>query len=83
MANNTANENKPTYKKWWFWLIIIVLIIGIWGTGNKKNINTSTQASNLTNSKDIVNTKNEEGQIGQYYIKIKEHNIVYNTQNKQ
>jgi len=85
MENDVKTEKKPIYKKWWFWLIIIIVVIGVCGTNSKKNISTSIQSSNIINGKNENNIKkdeSEEGYIGQYYIKIKEHSIVYDTQNK-
>ena len=36
---------KPIYKKWWFWVIIAVLIIGI---GNSDNNDATSTDSKLT-----------------------------------
>ena len=36
MANHTENEKKPIYKKWWFWIIIIVIGIIIGTSQNNK-----------------------------------------------
>lgn len=38
MKGNEGKLNKPIYKKWWFWLLAIIIVGGIGGAldGNKK-----------------------------------------------
>ena len=52
---NKANPNgKPLYKKWWFWTIIVVLVLGVIGmigggesgTDNSNSSNNQTQSQN-------------------------------------
>ena len=37
MAGKEESNNKPIYKQWWLWLIVLVIVIAIEGIiGNKK-----------------------------------------------
>ncbi len=33
---DTTKKKKPIYKKWWFW-VLVVLVIGLFGSLSKKN----------------------------------------------
>lgn len=61
---NISKPKKPVYKKWWFWVIIAVLIIGIGanmgaGEENTPNDKPTTSQSNDT-SKDDDNAEKDE-----------------------
>lgn len=34
---------KPIYKKWWFWVIIAILVIGIGNSGDNNTANISSE----------------------------------------
>lgn len=58
-------EAKPIYKKWWFWLIaIVILAIGFGNQGDSKKETTSTKNSStrVSSSKPEIkeSTQNEE-----------------------
>ena len=36
----TVVEKKPFYKKWWFWLLAVIVIAGIYGAGKDKDTST-------------------------------------------
>lgn len=51
-------EKKAFYKKWWFWLIVAFIIIGVAGNGgNSENI------ENKEDNKTIEETKQNDEQI--------------------
>ena len=61
MADNT--EKKPVYKKWWFWVIIIIFIIGVVGasqTGNQDTNQVSTSTNDSNNVENTINTQENE-----------------------
>lgn len=47
---------KPVYKKWWFWVIIMVLVIGVAGVQEDGNITQET-SSNTQSSTEINKTQ--------------------------
>ncbi|GAA0731786.1 DUF3862 domain-containing protein [Clostridium oceanicum] len=69
--------NKPLYKKFWFWIIIFLIIGGIVGgmrNTNKESSKTSTKNSNIEVKKDtrkITYEKFSEVKIGTTYDDIK------------
>lgn len=42
-------EKKPFYKKWWFWIIIVCIIVGIAGS-NESGDNTNASKTTLTST---------------------------------
>ena len=58
-----AKNKKPIYKKWWFWVLIVIVVLGIIGatSDNKSepsNHSSTSYSSNdpaVNNSKDDVN----------------------------
>lgn len=52
-VSNESKVKKPFYKKWWFWGIVIVIIIGGLGSGSdtKQDKDTSTKYTNEVPSK--------------------------------
>lgn len=49
-----SDDKKPIYKKWWFWLGVIVLIIIIWPKGNKAPNNQNLAGITATPSDSII-----------------------------
>lgn len=47
-----ANNKTPIYKKWWVWLIVAIVLIGIAGNTNKENGSNSTE---IETSQGVVN----------------------------
>lgn len=46
MSNDIKEEKKPVYRKWWFWLIVIIFIIGAIGASqDENNLQTSSKVS--------------------------------------
>ncbi|MRH41110.1 hypothetical protein GH741_00290 [Aquibacillus halophilus] len=50
---------KPFYKKWWVWLIAIILIIGIANSGDEEQTASGEETVTETDSNEVENT--EEG----------------------
>ena len=49
MEEKIQKEKKPIYKKWWFWLIIFIVFIGITGTSEDGNtVETSYNTPSVT-----------------------------------
>ena len=58
-------EKKPIYKKWWFWVLIVLGIFIIAGMGGDNNTNTvkpSTETSETSSSTTKENTKVNVGE---------------------
>ena len=58
-------EKKPIYKKWWFWVLIVLGIFIIAGMGGDNNTNTvkpSTETSETSSSTSNENTKVNVGE---------------------
>lgn len=54
MASHAENEKKPIYKKWWFWVIIIVIGIIIGTSQNKDTVSTSTNTYQKDNTIEVT-----------------------------
>lgn len=54
----TVKEKNPFYKNWWFWVIILILISGIYGTS--KEDKGKNQNTNVVNSNSLSEKSNEE-----------------------
>ena len=54
MASHAENEKKPIYKKWWFWVIIIVIGIIIGTSQNKDTVSTSTNTYQKDNAVEVT-----------------------------
>lgn len=57
--NCGAKVKKPIYKKWWFWLIVIVLFIGIISASGGDEANTNDKPAN-TQQTDSVDTNEKD-----------------------
>lgn len=60
-----AKEKKPFYKKWWFWLIVIIFAIGIFGSTvnpSKSHGNSDNQQNKTTKT---TTNKNKVFKLGQ------------------
>lgn len=57
----TAKEKKPIFRKWWFWVIIAVVAIGIIGNlnGNSKTTNTDAVSSAVSTAGSGNTSKND------------------------
>ena len=60
----TVKEKKPFYKKWWFWVIIAVVIYGIYSSGkgddaNKPETSTSSNTSVSETKEESVEEKQD------------------------
>ena len=54
MASHAENEKKPIYKKWWFWVIIILIGIIIGTSQNKDTVSTSTNTYQKDNTIEVT-----------------------------
>lgn len=50
MSEN-LEEKKPIYKKWWFWVIVAVVILGIGSNSVQNNTQQATSNSNVVEDK--------------------------------
>lgn len=58
MKENSSKVKKPFYKKWWFWLIIAILVIGILG-GNGSDNSTENVSSNASDPEPVQTIEKE------------------------
>lgn len=77
----TVKEKKPFYKRWWFWLIVVIIAIGIFGSAgssskSKNDSNTQQTATNKT-----ATNKNKVFKLGQTAthdnVDLKVNNVKY------
>lgn len=61
--DNGTLPKKPVYKKWWFWLIVAVIVLAIFGD----NSTTGAHIYDRANVKDVMNGSRTE-KIGKYSI---------------
>ncbi len=64
----TVKEKKPFYKKWWTWLIIIIVIIGVGSQMGDKSNNTSTKSTTKTETKSNKKTKSSTALSKDYKV---------------
>lgn len=57
-----AKNPKPFYKRWWFILIVIFVVIGALGSGENKN--TSNKDSTATTTKQVESQKEKYEIVG-------------------
>lgn len=56
----TAKEKKPFYKKVWFWILAVVVVVGIYGAGSGGNDdNTSVQKAENSSTENVAEEKKE------------------------
>lgn len=65
MNHSTPKVKKPIYKRIWFWVLIVIVVIGINGAMNgnsddKSSNNTSTSSQKTTESKTKTSTAKKE-----------------------
>lgn len=72
MPNNIEKNKKPIYKKWWFWLIIIILFLGIYGseTNNRNNIINTSEDNKVENSSGTETNTSLSGTNGKDFFNI-------------
>ena len=67
-------EKKPVYRKWWFWLIILLVIAGIsgvaFGDPNANPTSTSTTSDTTTQTTERFTLVDSEGSFDgfAYYV---------------
>ena len=69
MGNYTGIKKKPIYKKWWFWVIIIIAFV-IGSSASVRNSNTIETVSNLNASEQAVNKSKDIYNKNNILIKI-------------
>ncbi len=51
MTKNTNHTTKPFYKKAWFWIIVVILFVGLGSTnGNSSNKSSSNEVTSSVSS---------------------------------
>lgn len=59
MANSeTETKKKPFYKKWWFWLIVAIVLIGLIAGAGQSDKDKGTQNPEVGTQTTINNTQN-------------------------
>ena len=53
----TVKEKKPFYKKWQFWLLIVVITIGFASCSNSSNKNSNTSNESTSKTEKASNQK--------------------------
>ena len=67
--NNNFNNNpvpkpkKPIYKKWWFWVIIGVVLIFFIGVASSSNSDNEMSENNPTNENQKIETKTDAAKV--------------------
>lgn len=56
---NTYVEIKPWYKKWWIWVLAVVVIIFLFGSLGGKNTKNSESKKNSGNNTTVEKTENQ------------------------
>ena len=72
-----AKNKKPFYKKWWFILIAIFVIIGALGSGGSKDENSSTADSSSKSTESNEESKTKNYSIGDT-IELKNYKVTVN-----
>ena len=72
-------ERKPIYKKWWFILLVVLIVLGAIGNlGKKDNSSVSTEEKKVETNK--VEEKKEDANIpGEYKSALKKAEVYSNT----
>lgn len=55
-----AKNKKPIYKKWWFWLIIALIVIGVASSGGTESDPSDNQPSSSVSSGETEDTSSNE-----------------------
>lgn len=85
----TGTKKKPIFKKWWFWVIVGVVLIAVIGSAGQANsqpndkksegeIQTGQNAPTAEENDDVIQAVQDttvDGQIGDYIVKIKESKV--------
>lgn len=53
----TVQEKKPFYKKWWFWILALVIIFAIYSAGKGDKATTTNNATSQNTA--VTDTKDE------------------------
>jgi|GEM_PF-3590726 len=54
---NIEKEKKPVYKKWWFWVLVVFLLLGFAGALSDNNSSTQSASTETTKSESTDNPK--------------------------
>ncbi|OPF52720.1 hypothetical protein BH721_05530 [Clostridium baratii] len=78
----SKNGKKPIFKKWWFWLLIVVIIGGVAGSITGESDEPSKVASSESNEENKENNKPDEKKEEVFKIgdtvKVKDYEITVN-----
>ena len=72
-------DKKPLWKKWWFWLILVIVLAGIGGAMNDKpsKVNNTKNASNSNSKDESSNIEEKIFAIGDE-VKLKDNILIVN-----
>lgn len=51
---------RPFYKKWWVWLLAIIVVVAIAGMGNEEDVDKEAISAEASDEKDTKNDKKKE-----------------------
>lgn len=51
---------KPLYKRWWVWVVAVIIVLGVAGNLSEKNNNTSTSGNTPTNTEKTAKVETPE-----------------------
>lgn len=60
MAKDSANKKKPFYKRVWFWILVVIVVIGVGSSmgGSKDSKSSSSSSSNASNNSSKISKAN-------------------------
>lgn len=65
MSQNTYDKKKPLFKKWWFWLILILVVGALASNGrsSRQSERVNSQSPAVESSPEGRNMQSDEGQL--------------------
>ncbi len=80
MPENEEVKKKPIYKKWWFWTIIVIAIIGIAGSSSDNNTPTNSPNAQVSTN----GQSNTENTLDTNIVEKKEVEVIdFSTMSKE
>lgn len=81
-----AKNKKPIYKKWWVWVLAVIVVAGITGgAGNDESSNGGSESNNTASSEQTNDKKSEE--VKEFYavgeeVKLGDNVLIVNSVEK-
>ena len=72
--SNHEEEKKPVYKKWGFWLIVVIMVIAI--VGGTQTSTNNTQTSSSVNESEVQTTENEKTTTKDVKVTLEQYNQI-------